>query len=142
MKLKTLGELLAIATETEAALKDHEKEKGGRRSEEASLLKQKIKNQWRYKSLDRKKPNAPAQKNENGDEKKQAKKISLKERLSKVGDFDESKVYAIFGMLIANGQLTLLYLRVSDPPRSIKLMIPTTAGSTGCGTYTKTVFCL
>ncbi|KAH0988185.1 hypothetical protein GBA52_015362 [Prunus armeniaca] len=96
LKLKTLGELLAIATETEAALKDHEKEKGGRRSEEASLLKQKIKNQWRYKSLDRKKPNAPAQKNENGDEKKQAKKISLKERLSKVGDFDESKVDAIF----------------------------------------------
>ena len=42
------------------------------------------------------KPNAPAQKNENGDEKKQAKKISLKERLSKVGDFDESKVDAIF----------------------------------------------
>lgn len=38
------------------------------------------------------KPNAPAQKNENGDEKKQAKKISLKERLSKVGNFDESKV--------------------------------------------------
>ncbi|CAB4316571.1 unnamed protein product [Prunus armeniaca] len=29
LKLKTLGELLAIATETEAALKDHEKEKGG-----------------------------------------------------------------------------------------------------------------
>lgn len=56
LKLKTLGELLAIATETAAALKDHEKEKGGRRSEEASLLKQKIKNQWRYKSLDRKSP--------------------------------------------------------------------------------------
>lgn len=27
LKLKTLGELLAVATETEAALKDHEKEK-------------------------------------------------------------------------------------------------------------------
>lgn len=38
---------------------------------------------------------------------KQAKKIFLKERLSKVGDFDESKVDAIFDMLIANGQLTL-----------------------------------
>jgi len=37
LKLKTLGELLAVATETEAALKDHEKEKGGLRSEEASL---------------------------------------------------------------------------------------------------------
>lgn len=33
VKLKTLGELLAVATETEAALKDHEKEKGGRRSD-------------------------------------------------------------------------------------------------------------
>lgn len=49
----------------------------------------------------------PAQKNENGDEKKQANKMDLKERLSKVGDFDESKVDAIFDMLIANGQLTL-----------------------------------
>ena len=37
LKLQTLGELLAVATETEAALKDHEKEKGGLRSEEASL---------------------------------------------------------------------------------------------------------
>lgn len=38
-------------------------------------------------------------------EKKEAKKISLKERLSKVGDFDESKVDAIFDfdMLIAKG---------------------------------------
>ena len=44
----------------------------------------------------------PAQKNENGDEKKQA---NLSQ--TKVGDFDESKVYAIFDMLIANGQLTL-----------------------------------
>jgi hypothetical protein len=34
LKLKTLGEILAVATETEAALKDHEKEKGGRRSGE------------------------------------------------------------------------------------------------------------
>lgn len=53
LKLKTLGELLAVATETEAALKDHnKKEKGGRRSEEASLLKLKRKNQSRYKSLE------------------------------------------------------------------------------------------
>ena len=28
LKLKTLGELLAVATETEAALKDHEKREG------------------------------------------------------------------------------------------------------------------
>lgn len=34
LKLKRLGEILALATETEAALKDHEKEKGGRRSGE------------------------------------------------------------------------------------------------------------
>lgn len=33
LKLKTLGELLAVATETEAALKDHKKEKSGLRSE-------------------------------------------------------------------------------------------------------------
>ena len=53
LKLKTLGELLAAATETEAALKDqNKKEKGGRRSEEASLLKLKRKNQSRYKSLE------------------------------------------------------------------------------------------
>lgn len=38
---------------------------------------------------------------------KRSRQIYLKERLSKVGDFDESKVYAIFDMLIANGQLTL-----------------------------------
>ena len=35
--------------------------------------------------------------------KKEANKISLKERLSKVEDFDESKVDAIFDMLIAKG---------------------------------------
>lgn len=32
---------------------------------------------------------------------------SLKERLSQVGDFDESQVDAIFDILIVNGQLTL-----------------------------------
>lgn len=73
---------------------------------------------------------------------KQAKKIFLKERLSKVGDFDESKVDAIFDMLIANGQLTLPPCKRPDPPRSIKLKIPTTVGPTGRGTYTKTVFSL
>lgn len=36
-------------------------------------------------------------------EKKEAQTISLKERLSKVEDFDESKVDAIFDMLIAKG---------------------------------------
>ena len=105
LKLKTLGELLAVATETEAALKDHEKEKGGRRSEEASLLKLKRKNQWRYKSLDRKSPTPLRKRTKTG--MKRSRQIYLKERLSKVGDFDESKVYAIFDMLIANGQLTL-----------------------------------
>lgn len=66
-------------------------------------------------------------------EKKEANKISLKERLSKVEDFLESKVDTIFDMLIAKG-LSWLYLRVSDPPRSIKWMIPTTADTTGRGT--------
>lgn len=60
------------------------------------------------------KPKAPAQKNENGDENQQAKKMYLKERLTKIGDFDESKekpclfacfsfvvfFYPIFGILI------------------------------------------
>jgi hypothetical protein len=36
-------------------------------------------------------------------EKKEANKISLKERLSKVEDFLESKVDTIFDMLIAKG---------------------------------------
>lgn len=82
------------------------------------------------------KPNAPAKKNENGDEKKQAKKISFKERLYKVGYFDESKVDAIFDMLIANGQLTLPPCK--RPEKIEKWMIPTTAGTTGRGTYTHT----
>jgi hypothetical protein len=37
------------------------------------------------------KPKAPAQKNENGDENQQELKMYLKERLSKIGDFDSSK---------------------------------------------------
>lgn len=42
LKLKTLGELLAVATETEAALKDHnKKEKGGLRRGESSKTKKK-----------------------------------------------------------------------------------------------------
>lgn len=79
--------------------------KGGLRSEEASLLKLKRKNQWRYKSLDRKSPTPLRKRTKTG--MKRSRQIYLKERLSKVGDFDESKVYAIFDMLIANGQLTL-----------------------------------
>lgn len=47
------------------------------------------------------KPKAPAQKNENGDENQQAKKMYLKERLSKVGDLDESKVDALFDIYLA-----------------------------------------
>jgi hypothetical protein len=69
---------------------------------------------------------------------KRRRQIYLKERLSKVGDFDESKVYAIFDMLIANGQLTL-------PPckRPAKKVDDSNyVGPTGRGTYTKTVFSL
>lgn len=43
LKFKTFGELLVIAMEAKATLKDHEKEKDGCRSKEESLLKLKSK---------------------------------------------------------------------------------------------------
>ena len=43
LKFKTLGELLVIFMKAKATLKDHEKEKNGCRSKEASLLKLKRK---------------------------------------------------------------------------------------------------
>lgn len=64
-------------------------DRGGLRSEKASLIK--LKELMAIQVAGQEKPKAPAQKNENGDENQQAKKMYLKERLSKIGDFDSSK---------------------------------------------------